>query len=259
LAVILASLLLIGKFVVGYNRRLRQFFGLAGKTDQLLVYLSSFPIADKGLVDRFGRKRSFGQLTLSAAEVAITSWLTTLFAADPLSKLPSNVQRLLGKHWAFRAVRVSLRPSPLTDIELEFIPMLIIGGPMFNSAAKYYQRTGLSVLRFNTVDDYADRTEWTSVEVTRGRDKGLLLKTSEELDLGAVEKIVDDEHSINVLWVGGARTNGTKAALYYLIQHWDDLLDKYGDREFAICLQCAGRQFDPEGYRYGTVEYQWPV
>jgi hypothetical protein len=231
---------------------------LAGENDQVLVYLSSMSIADKGLVDRSGIKRAFTQLTIPVAEIEITTWVTNFFTAEPLNRIPSSLQDLFGRYWAFRPIKVNLLPSPLSESELEFKQMIVVGGPMFNSAAKYYQDKGLSYFRFNVADDYEDKSKWTTLEITRGKDKDLIFKTSEEVDIAIVEKILDDEHHNTAFLIAGARTNGTKAALYFLLNHWDELLRKYGEKGFSICLQCPGRLIDAEGYRKGVIKYYSP-
>ncbi len=258
LLVIFISLAVFGKYYLGHNRRLRKFFDLAGENDQLLVYLSSFPVADKGLVDRSGLKRAFTQLTVPVAEIEIAAWVTNFFTAEPLNKIPSSLQDLFGNYWAFRPLHVNLLPSPLNEHQLEFKQMIIIGGPMFNSATKYYQDKELSYFKFNVADDYEDKSKWTNLEITRGKDKGLIFKTSEEIDIGIVEKILDDEHNNTVFIVAGVRTNGTKAALHFLLNQWDELLKKYDDKSFSICIQCPGRLIDTEGYRKAVIKYQSP-
>lgn len=238
-------------------RRLRQFFGLVGNSDLLLVYLSSLPVAKDGLVNRYGKKHSFDQLTLTAVEVETISWLSVVFASDPLQRLPRIVRDFFARHWAFRLVQVDQRPSPLLEEQLEHAPMLIIGGPYFNSAAKYYQEKGLSFLKFNPIDDYEDKTQWITVEATRGERKGFTIPTSEKDDLGVLERFTDDKTGATVIWAAGARTNGMRASVYYLVHHWNDLKDKYGNKEFAVCLKCHGRNIDPEAYRKATVLLEW--
>lgn len=244
------------KEIIHYGH-LRRFFGLTGKQDDLLIYLSSLPVAKDGLINRYGYKHSFDQLTLAAVEVAIIPWLSILFASDPLQKLPRKIQSFFSRYWAFRLVQLEHRPSPLLEEQIEHVPMLIIGGPYFNSAAKYYQENGTSHLRFNPIIDYEDKSEWISVEVTKGESKGTVFTTSETYDLGLLERFTDDRTGATIVLVAGARTNGTKAAVHYLVHHWKDLRDKFGVKDFAICLRCYGRSIDPNAYKNASVLFEW--
>jgi hypothetical protein len=261
LIVIAASFVFIRSFIQNRYKRLRCLFGLTGNSDRLLVYLSSLPVAKHGLVNRFGKRHSFDQLTLTVVEVETTSWLTVLFAADPLTRLPESTQQLFRRFWAYRPVSLDIRPSPLTEVQLEFTDMLIVGGPLFNSAAKYYQDKDLSRLAFKVADDYSDKSQWTSIEITKGKDKGLNFSTNEEIDIGFIQRLHDAESNKTIIWAAGARTNGTKAALYYLTQHWDMLSEKLGKddaKEMAICFHVPARKIDPDGYRKPVICYQWP-
>ncbi|GAB4240180.1 MAG: hypothetical protein Kow00121_66690 [Elainellaceae cyanobacterium] len=127
--------------------------------------------------------------------------------------------------------------------------MLIIGGPVYNSAAKYFQEKGLTFLKFNVPDDIKDKSQRVSVEVVKGQYKNRIITTTEKNDLGILERFTDDKTGATIILAAGARTNGTKAAVYYLVHHWNDLQRKYDSKSFALCLRCHGRTTDPEGYR----------
>ncbi len=97
-----------------------------------------------------------------------------------------------------------------------------------------------------------------AVRTRKGKDKGLAVRSSDDYELGTVERKVESEHGAVVVWAAGTNPNGTKAAVYYLTENWDRLFKKCGEGKkntsFAICIRCAKR----DGYRKPQVQYQWP-
>jgi len=46
----------------------------------------------------------------------------------------------------------------------------------------------------------------------------------------------------------GWGVNGTRGAVRYLVEHWQELHRKHGTEEFALCLQFPTVAEDPQGY-----------
>lgn len=247
------SVLIVRFLFIGHYHRIRKFFGLVGKSDRLIIYFSSLLTHGK-LSDRYGKKYDLPVLTLVADEIETLSLLSRFIYTDPLRWLPDDSQKFFQGYWAFRPIEVAPVSSPLLETDLEFDSMLIIGGPLFNSASKYFQENGLSHLKFTNT---SLSKENISIEVTKGKQKGQHLRVSRENHLGVIERIIDDEHHTTAIWIAGISSQDTKSTVQYFIQNQDNIIKKYSNanKPFAICVSLEA---DSKNRAMPNVIYRWP-
>ncbi|MGX9728137.1 MAG: hypothetical protein ACTFAK_12715 [Candidatus Electronema sp. VV] len=56
-----------------------------------------------------------------------------------------------------------------------------------------------------------------------------------------------------ILYACGNGINGTRSAIKYLAENWSELYKQFGDRDFAVCIQCEERELNQNGYENWNV------
>jgi hypothetical protein len=102
---------------------------------------------------------------------------------------------------------------------------------------------------------YMQSDDWRlCVKITKGQHAGEVLGPNIEkeeiekedfkhpgIDLAVLERLYDRERNATIFIASGTGTNGTAAAVFYLIRHWERLYREYKEDHFAVCLECPRR------------------
>ena len=84
------------------------------------------------------------------------------------------------------------------------------------------------------------------------------LEDSREYEVAKLQRINDSQRNAVVFLAEGIGTNGTLAAVHYLISHWERLWSQYGEGSFAICIECPSRETSKTGYLIPSVLVELP-
>jgi hypothetical protein len=229
-------ILLIGVFYYfSKRRRLNGFFGISKKNNKLKVYLSSLFIQLGGAVDSNNSPRSYMGIALPDKEFRGAFAILDTFK---LNILEDFVSRLL-KKVILLSTEIEILPAPRQQKDIVFDNIISVGGPAFNEVTKYYLNNNDAYFRF--VDDNR------SIEINRGGQKGQLIEAASN-DVGFVLKLYDSNYKIVVFITAGLGTNGTRGALKYLFDNWEELKGKSNNKDFGVCLSFPFEYQDYNGY-----------
>lgn len=239
---VLASLMASVVFVFGGGKvyswilaarvkRLRQFLGI-GRDNRLVVYLSRLEIDPSGLMDLYGQAPDQTALGLNLGEFHETKALVHLVSRRPDFFCPSNFAGFVDT--SFQVSRPDLEffaaPPAMSDwMELEPCATICLGSPRYNRATAIYledRRLGFDFRRRDAQLGY---------------------------DVGCLAKFTTQREQRTVILAAGLGVNGTRAAIRYLLQQWDVLAKKHGDRDFHVILVCPNEVNDPLGFEWATV------
>jgi hypothetical protein len=241
-----------------------RFFGLDPINPSITAYLTTI------IVQPSGAKRPDGRLSqiwegpaISANSLHKISSVPAIFHSTFTDNLPTFVRRLLStKNLSFDPVKIDFQPSPMSVSEIAPGPLFCLTGPGYNIATKYYLETGASYVEF--LPDHQFR-------VKRGRLTDKIISPSDckviagdgtverfAHDLGLVSRLTDYENDRKVVIAAGTGSNGTRAAIEYVTNHWQKLDKQFQDTDFAIILECPNRRKDPQGFRLAKVINVFP-
>ena len=238
------------------RRALWHFFNLSKNNKMLVAYLSSL-IVQRGHAKNYrGEVRSYEGITIPGEEFQIIQWVNDLFSYPEDRLVPRPVLAWLERIGWYVAPILVYSQSPLQEKEVEESEartMICVGSEGYNAATAYF--TGKAVTWLNLSADSPDPRTW-SVRVLKGRRKGETISVFElreglrpvEMDLAILERINDRERGVIAFLAHGWGVNGTRGAVRYLVEHWQELHAKHGTGEFALCLQFPTVAEDPQGY-----------
>lgn len=231
-------------------RRLLRFFGLSPASPQLRVYFSTLWIPSGTAQDAKGTSRSYQGPAVPEYELEVISTILRPFIELQPRDLPQAVSRRLVNWGLLTVPQIRFAPSPLDDKHLQFENLILVGSRGYNVATEYY------VTRGNPYFILDIESRLPTVSITRGRNKGENITA--QADIAVLTKIIDQEHNTAVFIAAGLGVNGTLGAIEYLINHWSELQERYGDEEFGVCLKVPPIGEDPTGYRKQDVLRQLP-
>jgi len=252
----LASLLYYIVRIYPRRRALWHFFNLSKNNNMLVAYLSSI-IVEKGNAKNYrGEARSYQGVTIPGEEFQIIQWVNDLFSYPEDRLVPRPILAWLERIGWYVAPILVYSQSPLREKEVEenrAKTMICVGSDAYNAATAYFTRKGMTWLNLSA--DSPDPQTW-SVHVLKGKRKGEAIPVFElrkglravEIDLAILERINDRERGVTAFLAYGWGVNGTRGAIRYLIEHWQELYGKYGTGEFALCLRFPTITEDPQGY-----------
>jgi hypothetical protein len=258
--VILVLIAGFGLLIHARSRRasLFRFFGMDPVKPSISAYLTTV------VVQPGGAKRVDGDVSqiwegaaISANSLRDIVIIPSIFNSFT-DKLPILIRRVLStKRLSFEPITVDFRTSPPQVSEIAPGPILCLTGPGYNLATKYHLETGPS---------YIDFTRDHQFRIKRGGLTGNIIMPSggkipagdgnvERFahDLALVSRLNDTENHRKVVIAAGTGSNGTRASVEYLVNHWRDLDKKYGSDDFAIILECPNRRKDIQGYKLAKV------
>jgi hypothetical protein len=238
------------------RRALWHFFNLSKNNKTLVAYLSSV-IVERGNAKNYrGEARSYQGVTIPGEEFQIIQWVNDLFSYPEDRLVPRSILAWMERMGWYVAPILVYSQSPLREKEVEETEaktMICIGSEAYNAATAYF--TGKAMTWLNLSADSQDPGTW-SVRVFKGKRKGETIPVFElreglravEIDLAILERINDRERGVTAFLAYGWGVNGTRGAVRYLIEHWQELHDKHGTGEFALCLRFPTIVEDPQGY-----------
>jgi len=226
------------------------------------VYVSSLELS-VSVQNLYEEQQAWNGIALSAAEFeiipSVDRWL------QPIAGIETEFLDMLFNYITPARMRLSVVhleyvPSPrsVNELDLRDRTVIIIGGTAHNAGAKLYCDENSALME-------TDDSE-KGVRIMQGRYTGRLLTPTNtrqnngypESEVARLEKIVDIERNAVAFIAEGVGTNGTLAAMHHLITHWEQLHAKYGDRSFAICLECPSREKSKTGYSTPSVLFEIP-
>lgn len=255
---ILANIIfwVVGGFLFGFllslrRRKLIRFFGVV-KNRPIIVYLSSLPVEGGSIVDKYGIPSRYDGIAVHASEFQIIPQITSLFVSNMFQEIPDLFAGLVDNVWLLKKPVIEFMLSPKTQNEIVRSGSICVGGPNFNLVTEYYLKTGNPFISLSREYD-----AWMA-KVARGSRAGEVLSVPDNWDVGVVLKIIDVEKLSAIFIVGGTGSNGTRAAVEYLVINWESLYRSYKLGEFGIAIRCRNRMTDPEGYRQSEVLIMLP-
>lgn len=242
---------IIGILLGRRRRKLFRFFGIA-KNRPITVYLTSLPIARGSVIDSYGVPSRYQGLALHGSEFQVIPQITSLFMSNLFQNIPDIFSGLVDNLWLLRKPVIDILLSPKKQEEIRRSSSICVGGPKFNLTTEYYLRTGNPFIIM-----VRDQDAWI-VKVARGSRSDEVLSAPDHWDIGVVLKLIDLEQSSTIFIVGGTGSNGTRAAVEYLVLNWEILYRSYKQAEFGIGLRCPNREIDPEGYKRPEILIKLP-
>lgn len=215
--------------VSGKANRLNRFFGTT-KQREVTIYLSSFrvePILEK----EFGIVKGHRGIAVPSDEFSTIPKLASLFSSNPLNLIPEIFVGFVDSFWIIKRPEIEFMPSPHTTEMLNFKNAICVGGPAFNFATDYYQKSCNPYFSMS-----ADSGRF-AIRINRTSRAGEVVH-QDGFDLGFVQKMVDHEHKCTVFLVGGIGIGATMAAVDYLVSEWSNLYKRYQDDEFGVIIRC---------------------
>lgn len=250
----------IGLMVQARSRRaaLFRFFGINPLNPSIIAYLTTV------VVQPGGAKRVDGDISqiwegpaISANSLRDILTVPGIFISST-DKLPAFIRKLLStRHLSFEPITVDFRTSPSQASEIASGPILCLTGPGYNLATKYYLETGSSYIEFTRDHQFLiKRGGLTGKSITPSGGKvptgdGKLERFAH--DLALVSRLTDGENRRKVAIAAGTGSNGTRAAIEYLANHWQVLDKEYKNDDFAVILECPNRRKDAQGYKLAKV------
>jgi len=236
------------------RRNLLNFLGINPQNLRIRVYFSSFLLNPGTVEDLENKKTLWGGLAISAGEFQIIpdidKWLSIL--ARRSNFFEYFFDYLSPKKFRTPFVQIEYLPSPRSyeDLKLINCTLILIGGPLHNLGTKLYYDQNLVFMRTN---------DWRiAVEVIRGKLAGRVLGPNINpndhsqsdfkhpgIDMAVLERQYDKERNSTIFLASGTGTNGTRAAICYLISHWEELNKRHKDTAFSICLECPRKAVEP--------------
>jgi hypothetical protein len=264
--------------LVRRRRNLLNFLGIYPQNLQIRVYFSSF-LLNPGTVDDLEKKKTlWGGLAISAGEFQIIpdidKWLSILARRSNFFEYLFDY--LSPKKLRTPYVQIEYLPSPHMneDLKLNNCTLILIGGPLHNLGTKLYYDQNLVFMR---------SSDWRiAVEVIKGKQAGRILGPNLSpndlsqgdfkhpgIDMAILERQYDKERNSTIFLASGTGTNGTMAAICYLISHWKELNKRHKNTPFSICLECPRKALepgshwaadiaDPSCYQNSTVHLELP-
>ncbi|MCK4618675.1 MAG: hypothetical protein KAT52_01890 [Desulfobacterales bacterium] len=258
--VILLSIALLYVFTRGKRRgKLLSFLGLSAECNRLIICTSSYlahsidPVTLERLENKIRSAMSVNEFSVFPA---LDRWVS------PLTKHSSFLEYLI--HYImpslFRFIDINVKyiPSPSKTDEFNFsnCTLILIGGPVFNQGTMLYYSQNMCSMQLLTLE------KKIAVHIIKGKKTGDILgpnvdfdeyEVNGEKDIAIIEKIHDRARNINVIIAAGATSQGTKAAIYHLINNWTTLYGRYKTNPFAICLECDNEKIAPNGFLDSTI------
>jgi hypothetical protein len=246
-AILLAILAVVLYFAKGLPkyRKLLRFFGISANKPKLRVYFSTLWIPAFGSVDVQGTPRSYQGPAIPEYEFGVISPILQPFSALRPRGLPRSVMQRLEAWGLFTIPCIEFGASPREEKDLQFDNLILVGSRAYNVATNYYVNRGNPYL----VLDFDSHQP--AVVVSRGKNKGE--RITAQADMAVLVKIIDQEHNSTVFIGAGMGVNGTRGAIKYLFDHWEELQARYGNQEFGLCLKVPPINEDPLGYEKPDV------
>ena len=264
----IAILILVG--VISLSRymrqrlRFRRILNLDETRNVVRIYFSSLFIEPGTVKDLDGNVTRFGGPAISAYEfrtvTEIDRWLSPLIRKSTIFEFLLD---LAPDRFQVKPVQVEYLPSPhiLAELNIQNSTTLFVGGPLHNLGTKLYYDENATIMRVENWN--------SSVKVVRGKHVGktfgLKRRVTEaqketwqhpDYDYSVLERVWDEERNATVLIVAGTGSNGTRAALHYLI---NSDISTYRDSDFAICFECPSWLKDRQGFLKGNVVFRIPL
>lgn len=260
--VILLTIALLYALTRGKRReKLLSFLGLSPECNRLIICTSSYsaysinPVTEERLEHKTRSAMSVNEFSIFPA---LDRWIS------PLTKHSTFWEYLIHHKMPslFRFIHINVKyipsPSKTEKFTLSNCTLILIGGPVFNQGTMLYYSQNMCSMQLQTLK------KKIAVQIIKGKRAGDILGTnidfdeyevSGKKDIAIIEKIHDKERNINVIIAAGATSQGTKAAIYHLINNWATLYSHYKANSFAICLECNNDKIDPNGFLDSTILY----
>jgi hypothetical protein len=236
-------------------RTLTRFFGVSSSCPRLRVYFSRLNIPRGGSVDAQGVARNYSGAAIPEYEFAVVETLLRPFLALAPRRVPRSILKKMESWGLFKRPEIVFGASPLRDQDIEFVNLILIGSQGYNVVTEYYLTRGNPYL---TLDLSPSNP---AVVIRRGRNTGERIPPKNDVavyDIAILVKIRDAEHDTTVFIGAGMGVNGTRGAIEYLMNRWEELHKTYGDQEFGLCLRFPPVTEDPQGFRKPVVLRRLP-
>jgi len=244
------------------REQLLHFLGLSTVNRRLVICISSYSAysVDPITKERLEKKiRSALSVNEFLAFPALDRWLSPLTKHSTL--LEYLINYALPSIIRFMQINIEYLPSSFKDenCNQNNCTLILIGGPAFNKNTNLYYSQNMCAMQLLTLD------KRIAVKIIKGKRSGDILgqdisfdeyETNGTKDIAVLEKVADKERNITVIIAAGATSQGTKAAIHYLISNWNRLYNDYNTNQFAICIECNNEKVDPDGFLDSTVLYE---
>jgi hypothetical protein len=243
--------------VLSRRRRLFTFLGLAERADvnpEIVVYLSNVRVKPGGaLYVSQSHTNPFEISTVVAAEFLELGSLERMFSDGFVGMVPSGIRSRLAQRISVMAkIRSTCEAAPADVSKARGRVLVTVGGVEFNSITAHYMSRQGVFMRFAGQQCSTGSRSHVEVVDAHGRHQ-TIMPHSDVMDIAIVQKQVLAGEDRCVFYASGNGSNGTRAAIRYLVERWPDLYRRYGKEPFAVCLQCERRSFNPEGYTVRNV------
>ena len=243
--------LFLGIVLSQKRRKLFNFFGIHYSTP-IIIYLTSLPSRQNTILDKDGIPSRYQGFVPHGSEFQVIPEITTLFTSNTFQRIPDIFSGLIDGFWLLSQPILEFKLSPIREEEIDKKGCICIGGPKFNLATQYYLRTSNPFIKI-----VKDENEWCLL-ISIGRRAGEKFLCVNDYDLAVLLKMKDPETSSTIFVAGGTGSNGTRAAVRYLIMYWRDLYRTYGYAEFGVGLKCFNREKDSLAYKQPEVLIKLP-
>ena len=212
-----------------FNRRkVYKLLGL-NKHKKITIYFSNTKV--KNAIDTDGNHNVYSGNAIPQNEALEIPGLATLLGID------HGFLLRFFKFWTFQKIIFSFELSPENKIQAEadkLSNLISIGGPGYNWMTRYFLDANKTKLKF--------KFSPVDIKIVDSSNNELAIASS-DYDYGILEKFYDNSRSVVI--AAGFHINGTRGALYYLINPWREL----PTGEFALLIKFPNPSKDGEGYK----------
>jgi hypothetical protein len=206
--------------------RLIEFFGAEGD-HRITIYWSLLRVQRGGSHGVDDRPRAFSGAAIPGGELDLIAIYQRLFnyVVPSLQEQPGFWHNLL-----FSDVKVEISASPLKKEDIDHASSLVaFGSPGYNVVSQWIENDLHALGKFTP--------EMTGIEVDGVAPfRGMLI--------GFVQRVRIHDGPAMAFYVAGVSEQATKAAAYYLASAWEDLKNRFGNREnFCVVIKAANGDF----------------
>ncbi len=226
------------------RQRLLHFFGVRSSMPRLRIYVSRLQIKPKGTEGFEPLTNGYSGPSITKLEYDGALLVRDLVRSSILGTLPERLSGWLGHHHVgFQTLDATVDVCPRELGNVDFgSNLVVLGTGIYNLVAKHYLDHERCQFAF-TKNEQGERV----IRVRQGglRDVAIPGRSSGR-EIAVLQRINDEQHGSSSFLCAGLGSSATYGCARYLVQHWHELLRRYGDREFAVFLAFPGQQPDAE-------------
>jgi hypothetical protein len=210
------------------RRKLQAFFGIRDK--RVVIYLSNLNVPLGGALDHRGQRRSYGGDAIPEYEARLVPVFYRLFNAQVpgLKDFPGILKRL---RFSDIEVEIQAAPPSASDVEQKST-FVAVGSHGYNAATEAIEK------QFNPT--------------TRVDPNGFVVMSENhpfgDSSFAVVQRLRDSSTGQSAFYLAGSSSQGTTAAVRFLVTNWSDLHRRHPRGE-AFCKIVQALSSDGQRYR----------